>query len=591
MKRTPHGTRIRSRIASACAAVLAVLSCLACQGEYSVSEGTTEAGNPAKVAGRIHDAEGQGAAARVRLVPEAYRNAGPGDHSPFAYEAASAKDGSFRFESVARGRFNLEAATAEGTRLLARSINVVKDTAFPETDLVARDPAFLKVDLTPVQAGSTGYVYMLGTSLARAASAADFARGWMLLDSVPAGTLPSVWFAYAGRPHSDDVMLAAEPIATPGDTSIASHNGKLPKVGVIVLIPPIADTTDTVPPIKPIDPIDTVGAVDPDSVGQVASSAAVSEFPMLLRLDSSNMNFARSKLRGRDCIFTDSEGNTLSYAIESWDSAAGTASVWVHLDSVKSNRTLFLKIGEGPADTTARPGVFDPSRGWLGVWHFSETGTARQSGYANDATQRGNYAGTATGRSLWYSRYGVAGGGVSFNGRDEGLSTSKPVNASQDFTVSLWFRTTTAHGGLLFGYSQGTEGAGNRQIWMDDYGRISYHVWTRESSHTMMTNGTYFNDGKWHFLAATWNKGRMSLYADGRLLNETNTGITLPSVSGTWTIGHGGLDWWTRSTYPSSFNFHGEIDEARVSSVVRSPAWIKLSYDTQKPAAATLCEP
>ena len=563
----------------ALAALIAALACLACQGEYTVAEGTTEAGNPAKVAGRIYDAEGNGTAARVRLIPEAYRSSGPFDYRPYAYEVETSADGSFRFEAVVSGRFNLEAAGQRGGRMLVRSINIVKDTTFDPGSLVARDPSTLKVDLSPVPAGAEGYIYVLGTSMVLAVTPGDLALGYALIDSAPAGSLPYIWFAQNGHPAADDILLAPGTSATPGDTSFAARTGVLPKSGVIVLIPPSTDTLSL------------------DSVGQVAASAAVADFPLLMRLDSSNMDFSRSRMQGRDCRFSDRDGKPLAFSIESWDSTARRASVWLHMDTVKpAGSPVYLRMGADAGDTAAKAGVFDAARGWIGVWHFTESPSAQtpvdpaaNRWSTRDASWGGNDATSVSSRGFRYSNDGVAGWGVQFNGTDDGLSTSKPVLASEDYTVSMWFRTTTARGGVLFDYSRGQEAAGNRQIWMDNYGRLTCHVWTKASSHTTMTNGSYLNDGKWHFLAATWKGGRMILYVDGRVSLDNNTGAALPAVMGNWAIGHGQVEYWKSGTYPSSLNFEGEIDEARISSVVRPAPWIKLSYDTQKPFAVTHC--
>lgn len=580
MKRNERMTRSRRYLIDAVAALFAALACLACQAEYTVAEGTTEAGNPAKVAGRIYDAEGNGTVARVRLIPEAYRSSGPRDYRPYAYEVETALDGSFSFEAVASGRFNLEAAGGKGGRMLVRSINIVKDTTFENRSLVARDPSTLKVDLSPVPVGAQGYIYISGTSMVLAVSPGDLAQGYALIDSVPSGSLPYIWFAQFDHPAADDILLSPGTVATPGDTTFAARTGVLPKSGVIVLIPPSPDTLAM------------------DSVARVAPSSAVADFPLLLRLDSSNLDFSRSHLQGRDCRFSDRDGNPLAFSIESWDSTGGRASVWLHMDTVKTaGNPVYLRMGADAGDTAAKPPVFDAARGWIGVWHFTESASAGQVAVdstqnrwsTRDASWGGNDATSVSSRGFRYSDDGVAGWGVRFNGMDDGLATSKPVMASDDYTVSMWFRTSTSRGGILFAYSRGQEAAGNRQIWMDDYGRLTYHVWTRVSTHTTMTNGMCWNDGKWHFLAATWRSGRMTLHVDGRVAGDYNTGAVLPAVIGKWSIGHGQVDYWKSGTYPSSLNFEGEIDEARISSVVRSAPWIKLSYDTQKPFAATHC--
>ncbi len=548
---------------------------LGCQEPYTIAEGTTEAGNPAKVAGRIYDTEGNGVAARVRLIPEAYRNQGPGDDHPYAYEAWSDKSGAFGFPQVASGRFNLVAAQIEkGGRLLVRSINVLHDTDLTNPGYVVRDPATLKIDLSPVPEGTPGFVYMAGTDLARNVVTADWALGYLLMDSVPAGPLPDIWFAQEGHPAKDDILLSVSAVAAPGDTVAVGKTGVLPKSGISVLIPPAFDTTLM------------------DSVATIAGSAAVVDFPLLLRLDSTNFAFSRSRFQGLDCRFSDRAGRPLPYSIESWDSAAGRASVWLHIDTVHTRpeeNAVFLRIGNGPADPVALgTGVFDQSSGWRGVWHFTDTASGTHN-YADDATQSGNRGGSLSWHGFSFAGSGIAGNGVEFNGMDDGLTAPVPVQASEAFTISVWFRTSTSQGGVLFDFSQNPKGVGDRQLWMDDYGRITYHVLTGPNSNTTVTNGGAYNDGRWHHIATTWGKGRLCMYIDGRLVSNYISTTSLPAMTGTWTIGHGHADA-DRSRMPSSAYFQGELDEARITGDVRTPAWISLSYETQKPMAVTRCD-
>jgi hypothetical protein len=404
--------------------------------------------------------------------------------------------------------------------------------------------------------------------------------------------LPPIWFAKAGRPAAEDILLSPGVYVAPGDTVIASLNGVLPKTGVVVINPPILEPPVIEPPVT-IPPVIDTPKVDPpvvdtpsvDTLSVTGSSAAVADFPLLVRLDAANFDFSASRHQGRDCKFTDIDGRTLSYAIESWDSAGASAAVWVHLDKVnpgaKAN-TLYLRVLEGAPDPVSQaPGVFDAQRGWLGVWHFNDYGKDAQY-HAWDATRGGSYGGSMSGHGFYYSRNAVAAQGVRFDGTDDGLRVPQTVSAAEAFTATMWFRTETTYGGVLFSFSQGTEGTGSRQIWLDDRGRMNFNVRTGTNSTTRFTTGGAYNDGKWHFVAASFSNGRQALYVDGKLSSEWNGGVTLPDLKGTWNIGYGKVKV-EAACMPTSLHFEGEVDEARISSVVRSAAWIRLSYDTQKP--------
>jgi hypothetical protein len=91
---------------------------------------------------------------------------------------------------------------------------------------------------------------------------------------------------------------------------------------------------------------------------------------------------------------------------------------------------------------------------------------------------------------------------------------------------------------------------------------------------------TLINDGKWHYIAVTRQKtsGTMKLYIDGNL-ETTGTGAT-NSLTDAVRMAFG-------SQEPLVGFFNGAMDEIQISSIVRPDAWIKMSYQNQKPSAPT----
>ena len=66
-------------------------------------------------------------------------------------------------------------------------------------------------------------------------------------------------------------------------------------------------------------------------------SGTVTDFPVLVRLNSGTFNFAEAKVNGDDIRFTKSDGLTpLLYEVEQWDATAGQAAVWVKVDTVRT---------------------------------------------------------------------------------------------------------------------------------------------------------------------------------------------------------------------------------------------------------------
>ncbi|NIQ77219.1 MAG: DUF2341 domain-containing protein, partial [Anaerolineae bacterium] len=118
-------------------------------------------------------------------------------------------------------------------------------------------------------------------------------------------------------------------------------------------------------------------------------------FPVLIKLDSSRIDYAKTKTLGEDIRFVDADGTTvLSHEIEKWDEA-GTSYVWVkvpQIDGPSNTDYIWMYYGADASDGQNPNGVW--SNGYVGVWHLKEdpSGTPPQmkdSTNANHATSYG----------------------------------------------------------------------------------------------------------------------------------------------------------------------------------------------------------
>ncbi|KKS21017.1 MAG: hypothetical protein UU80_C0036G0004, partial [candidate division WWE3 bacterium GW2011_GWA1_41_8] len=66
-----------------------------------------------------------------------------------------------------------------------------------------------------------------------------------------------------------------------------------------------------------------------------ASAVDLTNFPVLVKLNSDRIDYSKTQGYGQDIRFTDSDGNTpLSYEIEKWDET-GESIVWVKVPNIK----------------------------------------------------------------------------------------------------------------------------------------------------------------------------------------------------------------------------------------------------------------
>ena len=313
----------------------------------------------------------------------------------------------------------------------------------------------------------------------------------------------------------------------------------------------------------------------------------VMNFPVLVRLTKSNFNFTEAKGGGEDVRFTKEDGAPLPYEIETWDSAAGTAAVWVKIDTIFGNNgiqsaTMYWGNSSAAGQSNAAA-VFDTAAGFRGVWHLGE-----QAGPAVDATAD-NYSGAYAG-SLPNRVPGAIGAGQSFDGTGDFADMGNVLNiGSNSFSISAWIKrgnTSTV---------QAIAGKSNTGIPSAAYG-FSFAFYPADSLNiAVASGGTVFGDtgsfrvksnisitdtATWHHVAAVIDRSSSSgcrLFIDG----IDRSGAIEGDIT---TVGAllNALPFRLGEAANGDYPFAGSLDEVEMAFTVRSADWIKLEYMNQK---------
>ena len=98
------------------------------------------------------------------------------------------------------------------------------------------------------------------------------------------------------------------------------------------------------------------------------------DFPVLVSLTSSEVDFAKIKAGGADIRFIDrTTGAELNYQIENWDDGAETATVWVKIPQIDgSSDTDFIWMYYHNPGASDNSGTAVWNAGYEGVWHLNE---------------------------------------------------------------------------------------------------------------------------------------------------------------------------------------------------------------------------
>lgn len=312
-------------------------------------------------------------------------------------------------------------------------------------------------------------------------------------------------------------------------------------------------------------------------------SGDVANFPLLIRLNSTNFNFSEMLDGDDDIRFTADDGTTLlGYQKELFDATAQQALIWVRVPLVKANDSQqFIKMFWGCAAATdphKGPDVFKRTEGFTGVYHLKDNDDATElPGAEYDITDNG--AGVTTS--------GAVGSAATFDGNDDYIEIPYQVfsNITSTMTIEIWQYGDPAvqpqNNRLLYGLDWESS-IGHRSLcvnmpWGDEDINFDAGDFTCYDRVLKRATSPSQYKGQWNHWTFTkdCSSGQMKMYLNGAIYHE-GTGNTQPiEIDQAWV----GSD---AEAASSSLNYAGNADEVRVSNVVRSGDWVKLSFETQK---------
>lgn len=180
-------------------------------------------------------------------------------------------------------------------------------------------------------------------------------------------------------------------------------------------------------------------------------------------------------------------------------------------------------------------------------------------------------------------RFGVAAKAYTFNGTNQYMATENSYTGPSNFTISLWFKTTTTTGGKLIGFGNsqtGSSGSYDRHIYMNNVGQVYFGVYPGMVK-TINSTASY-NDGQWHLATATLSSTAgvgMRLYIDGVQVAADATTTTAQAYTGYWRVVWDNMSGWpsppTATYYDGQLDdiliYHRALSAAEVNTIYKSP--------------------
>ena len=480
----------------------------------------------------------------VRLVPASYNVVKDSTLPALLTDTTNAR-GEYRFTHLDPGAYTVQAiGLADRARTIIFNVHYAGDSAVaPLGTLLA--PGIIKVMLPDSVDKTAGYLFVPGTTFFVFLNG----TGFVVLDSVPAGTVPVIYYAA--------ITSAAE--------KVIRYNVPVPTADTVVITNPSWEHARKLY-------LNTSG-----------SGANIQEdvynFPVLIRLTKNNFDFSQAKSDGSDLRFSKTDNTFLSYEIERWDPANSAAEVWVKVDTVFGNnsvQSVFMYWGNpGIAGASSGMSVFDTSNGFQGVWHLDD----RASAQCSDATAN-HFNGVRYGMTSASTVPGIAGNGQAFDGKSSDIIMSNTSSGKLNFpengtyALSAWVYADSLDNNYHFIVTKGNEQyclqLDNNNSW-DFFEFHAYQGW--------QGTGAAGTAKAWKYIVGVRSGPRQYLYVDGIIADSTiatapdstDNRITVENVC----IG---------SRYSANNRwFNGVLDEVRIRSRTDGPDWIKLCFMNQRP--------
>jgi VCBS repeat-containing protein len=295
-------------------------------------------------------------------------------------------------------------------------------------------------------------------------------------------------------------------------------------------------------------------------------TSALNNFPVMVKLNSSRVNYSDIKANGDDLRFYDSACNLIPYEIERWNTA-GDSTVWVKVPTIAaSSNSSFIWMSYGKASATNaqnKTAVWDSN--YVGVYHFEET-----SGNALDSTANTNTM-VPNGTPVRNVGGRVAGAEMFDSNSDRFAAASTPslaMTTSSSFTLESWVYVVSynSNANVIERQYSSTDGA-------IDYGMyvVSGYPYMRARSKALQFN-TQLPLSQWVHMVATFdrNTNTCTLFLNGVQKAQSTACTEDLLATGTQPTYIGGDQ--------SNRFFNGSIDEPRISNAVRSNDWIRAQH-------------
>jgi hypothetical protein len=314
------------------------------------------------------------------------------------------------------------------------------------------------------------------------------------------------------------------------------------------------------------DPLDAESSVHSSlHLDRVDPGEQMFDFPLMVVLDDTRADRTRLQADASDLAFYDTSNVRLRHEIEQVGAPGGAPLIaWVRIPLYEDLSTAIeVRYGGDPLAPTASPWP-DTMRA---VWHFPDCSLG-DSIMGHDGT------GTAVAPTT-----GAIGTACDFTGASSIEVADSPSLEFPALTATGWILQRTRGSPYQSLVTRAYQNMGLDDFYLGAHSGLAYAGVTSTFPAQIESFAGAFALGTWAHLAVTIDATTMQLYLDG-VLEDQQTPPGSPNHSA-HSIFLGADCNYIGPGCPDDDFLDGSIDEVRLDSVVRSPAWIAIDHFSQ----------
>jgi hypothetical protein len=308
-------------------------------------------------------------------------------------------------------------------------------------------------------------------------------------------------------------------------------------------------------------------------IDAIAGNSDLLDFPVMLSIKDEDLRSASNggkvvSDKGADIRFTKADGVTLlDYEIENYNPITGELVAWVRMDTLskKLSKSVFLYFNNKYALDETTQSTWNKT--YKGVWHLKGALSSKipfASQFAQSVTEdksKDIYVASEKNSSQFPC-----------------LNTPEDVDITGEITVSAWVNLNSNKESVIVSNQSGFNGG--YRLAVNKKHKLEFEVRNENAEPAGVIGeegGMELQKDTWYHVAAVYSDGGDSMvtYINGKRDRSIHTELSMAGSTEPLQIG--------REPSRKIYYFGGQIDEVRISNMVRNENWIATEFASLKP--------